>query len=355
MELSTETFRKLEKLPYPSLDEAKVMAIACSKLVAGVITDDNCGKSDYSNALMKGRQNFLFFDPGSKPGRRAVQRNSDCSGSGAVVQEAARPTVAAKRKSAVSKAKSSPASTDSQDSVSIIDVDDTAPATKRPRALVTRAEETCPAGQRAQPQHSQYETEVAVLKAKSEASKALHDAQVELARQTECVKRLQDLRERDDAARDESIRDKIRQESERDAYERKLATAQSATLEAVLRSHKEAQIREDAERKDTTKALAESNRGALAIAERVNAQHFEHTLALPSGKTALAPAPVMSKEDSFKAFLDRVGYAGHFELLWNAGVKSARAISALPEKHLMDLGLTNIEVYLLKNEATKEN
>jgi hypothetical protein len=188
MELSTETFRKLEKLPYPSLDEAKVMAIACSKLVAGVITDDNCGKSDYSNALMKGRQNFLFFDPGSKPGRRAVQRNSDCSGSGAVVQEAARPTVAAKRKSAVSKAKSSPASTDSQDSVSIIDVDDTAPATKRPRALVTRAEETCPAGQRAQPQHSQYETEVAVLKAKSEASKALHDAQVELARQTECVK-----------------------------------------------------------------------------------------------------------------------------------------------------------------------
>ena len=169
------------------------------------------------------------------------------------------------------------------------------------------------------------------------------------------MKRLQDLRERDDAARDESIRDKIRQESERDAYERKLATAQSATLEAVLRSHKEAQIREDAERKDTTKALAESNRGALAIAERVNAQHFEHTLALQSGKTALAPAPVMSKEDSFKAFLDRVGYAGHFALLWNAGVKSARAISALPEKHLLDLGLTNIEVYLLKNEATKEN
>ena len=283
----------------------------------------------------------------------------DAEGSGTVVQESGRPTVVAetpthKRKSSLPKLKKNSACTTLQQSVPVIDVEETEPTTKRPRASVTRAEETTPTSQRAQPQNSQFETELAVLKAKSEASKALHDAQVELAKQTETVKRLEDLRERDDAARDESIRDRIRQESVRDAYESKLATAQKATLEAVMRSHKEAQIREDAERKETTKALADSNRGALAIAERVNAQHFEHTLALQSGKAVIAQAPAVSKEDGFKVFLDRIGYTGHFDLLWNAGVKSAKAITALPEKHLMDLGLTNIEVYLLKNEATEE-
>ena len=359
MELSTEAFRKYEKIAYPSLDDAKVMATACSELIAGVITDDNCGISNFSNAKMNGSQNFLYFDPGIKPGRRAVQRNSDSSGSGTVVQESGRPTVVGetpthKRKSALPKSKKNSAATTLQQSVPVINVEEPEPITKRPRASVTRAEETTPTSQRPQPQSSQFETELAVLKAKSEASKALHDAQVELARRTETVMRLEDLRERDDAARDESIRDRIRQESERDAYESKLATAQRATLEAVMRSHKEAQIREDAERKDATKALADSNRGALAIAERVNAQHFEHTLALQSGKAALAQAPAISKEDSFKVFLDRIGYTEHFDLLWNAGVKSAKAIAALPEKHLMDLGLTNIEVYLLKNEATEE-
>jgi len=108
MELSTEAFRKYEKIAYPSLDDAKVMATACSELIAGVITDDNCGISNFSNAKMNGSQNFLYFDPGIKPGRRAVQRNSDSSGSGTVVHESGRPTVVGetpthKRKSALPK------------------------------------------------------------------------------------------------------------------------------------------------------------------------------------------------------------------------------------------------------------
>ena len=154
--------------------------------------------------------------------------------------------------------------------------------------------------------------------------------------------------------------------AERRVNEEKLASERRAS-ELAEKAHRsevgrleEGRAREDAIR---TESHAQQNelvrqrereqRESRDDAKESHTEALNFALALQNGSAALA-APPKSKKDLFRELLTSADCEEHFDSLWGyQGAKSAIAIGYINEGELETLGLTALQVRMLKEEAQK--
>jgi len=326
MPLSKEKFMDFEAIPVPAPEESMRMTLACVKALSepGALSDSNVGKCLDTPSMWQGGQNFFAFHDDTKPGRNKKKvEEQEPSNAEPVAQT--KKMMASKNpdpnsSSVVSFQKSARKSDSLQDEQAEF---------KNPKkgkrasygaslALGCQSALMCSASTVAREKETYFPPavpsfsdaiEIAVLKTKlgfaeeklglqAEAAKSL----VEAAKMKEGVHRLEESRARED----------ILQEKFSDA--KSLATAQ------------------------TLSALQEAQSKAFAFA-----------LAFKDGSST-TPA-LTPKEAAFRSLLEKADCEEKFQVLWENSIRSATSVLLLETQTIVDLGMTPVQVEILKKVA----
>lgn len=128
---------------------------------------------------------------------------------------------------------------------------------------------------------------------------------------------------------------------------------ESAKMKEGVQRLEESRKREDALQEIFFKEKNAAMGQTLSVMQEAQAQAFSFALAFKNGSTdvSVAPSKVSPKEAAFRTLLEKADCEEKFQVLWENSIRSASSVLLLENKTIVDLGITPIQVEILKKVA----